>query len=190
MKTRLLWVLAAAVMLVLVARHTPAGDDKIPIPKPGPEHKLLAKLEGTWDCKAKFWMGPGEPKESTGAMKRTMIMGGLYLQEKFAGDFLGTKFQGFGVIGYDTNKKKFVSAWIDNFGTGIMVSEGTYDPDAKTLTYTSEEFSPAYGGKVKTRDVLKLISDDRQVFEMFRTPMGGKEMKAMEITYTRAQQQK
>ena len=35
-------------------------------------------------------------------------------------------------------KKKFVGSWVDNMGTGIMFSEGTYDPATKTFTYTSE----------------------------------------------------
>jgi hypothetical protein len=42
------------------------------------------------------------------------------------------------------------------------------------------------GGEFKIRDVLRMVSDDQQVFEMFHTPKtSGKEMKVMEITFTR-----
>src|SRR5215470_4588351 len=51
---------------------------------------------------------------------------------------VGLGIQGMAVEGYDNVKKKFVSSWIDNMGTAIMISEGTYDAGAKTLTYTAE----------------------------------------------------
>ena len=48
------------------------------------------------------------------------------------------EFKGHGMEGYDNAKKKFVGTWIDNMGTGIMMSEGDYDPSSKTFTYRSE----------------------------------------------------
>jgi hypothetical protein len=175
-----------------VTQETIQGGDKkddnplAKLPKPGPEHKLLAKLEGTWNAKVKSWFGPGEPKESSGVMVRKIIMDGRYLHEDFKGEFLGMKFLGRGVTGYDVNKKAFVMAWIDNFGTGISTSTGTYDKSSKTFTFKGEEDIPEMGGKTKTRDVLKLVSDDEELFEMYRTPVKeGKEFKVMEITYTR-----
>ena len=65
------------------------------------------------------------------------------------------QFKGMGVEGYDNVKKKFVSSWIDNMGTGIQFSEGTYDPATKTFTYTSEiEMMP--GMKTPVREVIKV----------------------------------
>ena len=198
MKTRILLTAAFAALVCLTAQQATQGGDKkkdedpfAKLPKPGPEHKLLAKLEGTWNAKVKSWFGPGEPKESSGVMVRTMIMDGRFLHEEFQGEFLGKKFLGSGVTGFDVNKKKFVMAWIDNFGTGIDTRTGTYDKDNKTFTFQGEEDSPETG-KTKIRDVLKLVSAEEQVFEMYRTPLGttekktdGKEIKVMEITYTR-----
>jgi len=192
-KTRILLTAAVAALVCLTAQQNIQGGDKkkddnpfAKLPKPGPEHKLLAKLEGTWDAKVKAWFGPGEPKESSGVMVRKMIMDGRYLHENFKGEFLGMKFLGQGITGYDVNKKKFVMAWIDNFGTGISTSTGTYDKDSKSFTFQGEEDIPEMGGKTKTRDVLTLVSDDEERFAMYRTPLKeGKEFKVMEITYTR-----
>ena len=40
---------------------------------------------------------------------------------------------------YDNNKKRFVSAMIENhWGTGIALLEGNYDSTAKTIIYESE----------------------------------------------------
>jgi hypothetical protein len=191
MKARIFLALALAAAVGWMAGASGlAGEKKedpfAKLPKPGPEHKVLAKLAGTWHAEVKSWFGPGEPKESKGTMVRKMIMDGRYLQEYFQGDFLGKKFQGLGISGYDVAKKKYVMAWIDNFGTGIQTNYGTYDGEAKTFTFLGEEDSPDFGGKMKIRDVLHLISADEQRFEMFRTPLKkDKEFKVMEIKYTR-----
>jgi hypothetical protein len=183
-----MWLMAAVAVGFACLQAGAGGDKKdapFPVPKPGPEHKLLAKLEGKWDAKVKAWFGPGEPMESNSVMTRKMIMDGLFLQENFTGAFAGMKFKGQGLTGYDGQKKKFVFAWVDNFSSSISTSEGTYDEGKKTFTFVGEEDSPM-GGKMKMRDVLTIISDDEERFEMYRTPKDGKEMKVMEINYTRA----
>lgn len=191
MKARLLLMAAVACGFVFLHATVDGGDKKkeepaFAKPKPGPEQKLLAKLKGTYDAKITSWFEPAKPMESKGLTKRKMIMDGLFLQENHDGEFFGAKFKGMAIIGYDTDKKHYFMAWIDNFGTGIMVNQGTYDPAAKTWTYVGEEDSPK--GKLKTRDVFTVLGDDEQRFEMYRTPVapGAKEFKVMEVVYTRA----
>src|SRR5205823_1531481 len=94
------------------------------------------------------------------------------------------QFKGMAVEGYDNMKKKFVSSWIDNMGTGIQYSEGTYDPASKTFTFSSEmEMMP--GMKTPVREVLKMADKDHMMMEWYETH-GGQEKKTMEIAYTRA----
>lgn len=152
------------------------------IPKPGPEHKQLAKLTGTFKVKAKMFDGKGGVAESTGTMKRTMILDGRYLKEDFTGELLGMKFKGMGMVGYDVQKKKYVAIWVDNVSTGIASSEGVFDESTKTLTSRGEETMK--GKNVKTKDVLIIVSPDEQHMELYRE-FAGKEFKIMEITLTR-----
>jgi len=92
-------------------------------------------------------------------------------------------FKGMSFEGYDNAKQKFVSSWIDNMGTGIMMSEGTYDPATKAFTYTSEiEMMP--GMKQKVREVIKIVDNNHHTFEWYED-RGGQEAKTMEIKYTR-----
>jgi Protein of unknown function (DUF1579) len=73
-------------------------------------------------------------------------------------------FKGMGIEDYDNVKKKFVGTWVDNMGTGIMMSEGRYDVATKTSTYTGEiEAIP--GMTQKNRKVVKIIHKDHQTFE-------------------------
>ena len=68
-------------------------------------------------------------------------------------------------------------------GTGVMMSEGDYDPATKTFTYTGEiEVMP--GMKQKIREVVKLTDKDHMDFEWYED-RGGQEMKTMEINYTK-----
>jgi hypothetical protein len=64
-----------------------------------------------------------------------------------------------------------------------MQSEGTYDPATKTLTYTSE-YEPMPGMKTKVRELLKIPDKDHHTLEFYED-RGGKEVKVMEIIYTR-----
>jgi|SRR5208282_6103780 len=182
----------------------PKKDDKKPgesemmammmeLAKPGDNHKLLASGVGTWDYKVKFWMSPdGPPVESGGTSVARAVMDGRYVITDHTGKMqmpgpdgamTDMQFVGMSVEGYDNVKKKFVSSWIDNMGTGIMNSEGTYDAGSKTLTYLAE-YEPMPGMKTKMRQVLKIADKDHRSIEFFED-RGGKQVKTMEIGYTR-----
>ena len=92
-------------------------------------------------------------------------------------------FKGMAIEGYDNVKKKFVAAWMDNMGTGIMTMQGDYDPASKTLTYAGE-VEPFPGMKQTIREALKITDKDHMFLEWYE-PRDGKEVKTMEINYTR-----
>jgi hypothetical protein len=93
------------------------------------------------------------------------------------------EFKGTSIDGYDNVQQKFVSTWCDNMSTGIMMSNGTYDPTTKAFTYTSEmEMMP--GMKTKVREVIKVVDADHHNLEWYEN-RGGQEVKTMEINYTR-----
>jgi hypothetical protein len=158
-------------------------------------HKLIADLAGTWNYTVKFWMNPdpnAKPQESKGIATRKPTMDGRYFVMDVTGKMEmpgpdGKKkemtFKGMGIEGYDNVKKKFVGTWMDNMGTGIMMSEGTYDPATKTFTYTGE-YEAIPGMKTKIREVMKIVDKDHHNFEWYED-RGGQEAKTMEISYTR-----
>ena len=158
-------------------------------------HKLLASLDGTWSFNTKMWMSGdpnSKPEESKGTAVRKSVMGGRFVTMDVNGKFKmpdetgkmkDVEFKGMGIDAYDNAKQKFVSAWMDNMGTGIMMAEGTYDPATKTFTYTGE-YQMAPGMKQQIREVIKLTDKDHMVFEWYEN-RGGTEAKTMEISYTR-----
>lgn len=157
-------------------------------------HKLLEYMLGNWDYSNKMWMGPGDPTVSTGTCTTRAIFDGRFFVSDHVGNMempgpdgkpVKREFKGTATTGYDNMKQRFVATWIDNMGTGIMLSEGTYEPGTKTFTFFTEMDDPmAPGTRVKVREVIRVLDKDRHVLEWFET-RAGKENKAMEITYTR-----
>lgn len=174
------------------AGQPPAGDPMMEAmmkaAQPGPEHAAMAKMAGTWDAAVKMFESADKFEESKGTMVYTSVHGGRYIQMEYKGEMMGGPFTGSGLWGYDNSTKKYVSTWSDNWSTGIMMLTGTYDAAAKTYNSVGEMSMAMPDGslmKMKHREVIKVISDDKHVMEMYGAGPDGKEMKHLEITYTR-----
>ena len=148
---------------------------------PGEMHKLLATVEGQWTTEGKMWMDPkSEPMITKGECTYKMILGGRYQESTFTGDFMGQPFEGRSLMAYDNFKKQFESTWIDNMGTGVMKTVGTFDPATKTFTMTGKEVDPTTGKERAIRETLKVVDNDTQVMTMYNA-----EIKTMEMTFKR-----
>lgn len=152
---------------------------------PGPPHQALAATVGTYDLRIKSWHEPGGPAmEEVGTATRKMLLGGRVLLEEVSSTMMGMQFTGQGLTGYDNVSGKHWSVWTDSMSTGAMVSEGTCDAK-NTCTFTGSWNDPIKKGPVTARMTSRWTSPTTQVFEMYGAGKDGKEMKMMEITYTK-----
>jgi len=152
---------------------------------PGEPHKLFATLAGSWSTTTKEWMEPGKPAmESSGTAEMKMLLDGRFLYQEFNGQMMGQPFNGIGIDAYDNMTKKYTTAWMDSMGTGIFMMEGTASADGKTITLRGSHPEPG-GGKMTHRAVWKIIDANNQTFDMYGSHGHGKEMKMLEIVYTR-----
>jgi len=170
MKTvRWFCAVALAAALVVPARAQEA-------PKPGPEHEVLKKLEGTWDTTMKFG-----GMETKGTVVYKMELGGMWLVGNLESDLLGQKFYGKGLDTYDAASKKYVSVWFDSMGTRPLTMEGTLDKDKKTITLAGE--GPGMDGKpTKYKSTSEMPDDNTINFTMW---MGDGKDPAFTIVYKR-----
>jgi hypothetical protein len=149
-------------------------------PQPGPEHKALGKMEGTWDVTMTL---PGNIK-AKGTMRCKMECGGLWLARDIETKLGSLPFHFKGLDGYDPLKKKYVSVQFDSLTTVPTLLEGTYDETTKTITQTGE--TRDFNGSPETiKSVLKNIDDDHQLVEVYRVYPDGKEAKHLTIEYSR-----
>ncbi len=198
---RLLHLTLTCLCLVLAASIAMAKDKKPAKPMdpqammelwkklgtPGEPHKQLASLAGSWTTTTKEWMEPGKPPtESTGTADMKMLLDGRFLYQEYNSQMMGQPFSGIGITAYDNLRQRYVSAWIDSMGTGIFMMEGTASADGKTITLKGSHPEPG-GGQMTHRAIWNIVDSNTQTFDMFGAHRGQKEMKMMEITYTRKQ---
>src|SRR5262245_13378069 len=157
------------------------AQEQPPTPKPGPEHALLKKLEGTWDAVMKMAEAPA-PMKAIATYK--MELDGMWLTSEFKMDDPAMKFTGRGLDGYDQNKKKYVGIWVDSMSSAPLVMEGTFDEKTRTSTMSGLGAGPDSKPQ-KFKTVTRLVDDDHQNFEMFMVGADGKETSAFTIAYTR-----
>lgn len=165
----------------------PAASQAMPpMPKPGPEHALFKEDVGTWDASVESFMAPGAPPmTSKGVETNTIGCSGLCLITEFKGEMMpGSAYEGHGVSTWDPAKKKYVGSWTDSMSAGLMISEGTWDPAARTMTGYMEGPDMS-GATVKMRSVVEYKGAGSRVFTMYGPGPEGKEAVAMRITYAR-----
>jgi Protein of unknown function (DUF1579) len=161
-------VIVAAVLVVPAWTQEP--------PKPGPEHELLKKQEGTWSTTMK-----AGGQEFKGSVTYKMELGGLWLVGSLESDLAGQRFFGKSLDTYDAGKKKYVGVWADSMGTTPLLMEGTYDKDKKTLTMIGE--GPGMDGKLtKWRSVSTMPDNDTINMSMF---VGDAKEPMFTVTYKR-----
>lgn len=152
---------------------------------PGEGHQFLQKMVGEWDIISKMWQQPGqEPTITKGPGKGKMIMGGRYLEMSYQGTMMGMPFEGLEIHAYDNHSREYISIWIDNMGTGIMVNKGTLDKTGKILTQFAEVDDIFTGKKTKSKTVTTLINPDKWLMEMYMIDAQG-EFRSLEVTHTR-----
>ncbi len=153
---------------------------------PGEAHRKLDVLVGTWTARVKSWMAPGQPPEETeGTAVNTWVLGDRFLEQKYDGTMMGKPFSGIGYTGYDNSKRRYESFWIDNMGTGQMVSTGSCDKTGKVFRATSMMDDPLTGKKTKVEEKTVIVDADTHRMEMSRAGPDGKTFKMLEIVYTR-----
>ena len=200
MASKLVLKLLASVATLLVASLALAQEGKPPAMTPeqqaemeaymkagtpGAPHQMLASTAGTYDLKIKSWQEPGgPPMEATGTATRKMILDGRVRVEEMASTMMGMPFTGQGLCGYDNVTGKYWSLWLDSMSTGVMVNEGTCD-GKNACSFTGSWNDAIKKAPVKARMTSHWTSPTTEVFEMYAPGRDGKEMKMMEITYTK-----
>jgi hypothetical protein len=154
---------------------------------PGKEHEFLMREIGDWDCETTMWMTPdSEAIESTGTATVKPILDGRYTQVEWKGEMPGMgPYNGLGTYGYDNVKKKYVSTWMDNMSTGMMVGEGELSEDGKKLTWEYKGHCPIQKKEIVMRQIETITSPTTKTLEFFGPDKTGKDYKHMEIKLTK-----
>jgi hypothetical protein len=157
---------------------------------PGPEHKLLASLEGTWKQEIRFWMSPGsEPIISAGQTVNRMILGGRFLQCLAEGGEGEMKMESLTIMGHDNRYGEYTLVGLDTWGTYYITASGSLDQESNVITMLGSDADPIMGFDQVYDMVVRFADKDKYIIEViFKNPEmtgGADEFKMVEIIHTR-----
>ncbi len=151
--------------------------------QPDEHHASLADLVGEWTFSMTHWPAPDAPPQMVeGSKTSEMIMGGRYLVSEYHADMGSFPFEGRSVTAYDRTAGEYVSTWIDNMSTTMMVSRGNDEGGA--LVMRANYTDPVTRAAQVHRTVDRQLPDGVHVTEYF-VEEGGTERKTMEFVYRR-----
>ena len=112
------------------------------------------------------------------------MLGGRVFSEELQSSMYGQPYTGFGLTGFDNVTGKYWTTWNDSMTTGLTTGTGTCDAQAR-CAFTAHWDDPVSKQPVTARISIGWTSPSVEIFEMFGPGPDGKEMKMMEMTYTR-----
>lgn len=152
---------------------------------PGAPHAGLAATAGSYDILIRSWQVPGKPpSEDAGTATRKMILDGRVLVEMMDSTLMGQPYTGHAMSGYDNITGEYWTTWMDNNSTGLVVFRGSCDA-AGACSLSGSWRDPVGKAPTTARMATRWTSPSTQLFEMFGPGKDGKEVKAMEILYTK-----
>jgi hypothetical protein len=155
--------------------------------QPGAEHKKLQPFVGNWNFTMKLWTDPSQPPaELKGTIERKWIMDGRFVQETAHGECAktGKSFEGMGILGYDSARKKFSMVKICGLCGTVSSSLASSDSKGTRFECGTEECCPLSGEMIKGRDELLVESNDRIVLNVYKT-INDREVKVGEMVTIR-----
>ncbi len=127
-----------AVLRKPIGPGIPKGRYRAPEPF-GPEATPQDIEEGTWDLEVTVVEpAPGAPPMKVPGVEVNAIMpswtNDKWVISDYRAMFMGRPFEQRGILGYDTNKEKYVGSWVKSVQANLGQFEGTYDAKTSTLT--------------------------------------------------------
>ena len=117
------------------------------------QHKIVMQGVGEWEGTISMNM-PEMPEPMVMPCTETVTaVGELWTVSRFESNFMGADFAGSATFGYDVEKKKFVSTWVDSMTTTITNMEGEYDSEANAVVSLYSAKDSMTGEMVNKRSV-------------------------------------
>lgn len=152
---------------------------------PGPVHKQLAKLAGSYDTLTKFYMEPGgKAVETPGSASIKPILDGRFLMEEASSTFMGQPTSSLRMLGYNNGSKQFEGIWTYTMSTAILRLTGTSKDDGKSIDFTAS-WDVSAAARETLEVVIRTIDSDHFAVELKSKQPDGKPGPTLITTYSR-----
>jgi hypothetical protein len=151
------------------------------------QHKILSRSNGTWTGEATVWFSPDRPPvTSTSILTNHMDSNGLFQISEIKGNITGggRPFTGVRITGYDTVRKVFTRAMLQDGSPGVAM-EGKWDEATKSFSMPFKQTDKS--GKEKSlKEVYTFVDEDTEILEIYDTASPiGKEFRILKVTWHR-----
>lgn len=150
------------------------------------EHRNLAYFAGDWSSVTSIWFDQTKPPiNSQGHLHSELILGGRFLDSRYDGTFFNAPLTGRGLIGYENERHRFVSSWIDSSSTSMWIGYGSYDSTKQTYTFVGTREDPMGGSPIEVREEMHELNADHYEFVWYER-RGASDLKTMQVVYSRS----
>lgn len=152
---------------------------------PGEHHKRLESMTGHWDLSSRFRMDPAaEWETSTSEAEIEWVLDGRFLKQEVEDDGTGMSdrpFKGLSFLGYDNAAEEYVTLWMDNHSTMMMMARGTAD-ESGVITFTGTYTDPISKTEKEYTWIYRPVENGYKM-EMYEPGPDGKSFLSGELTY-------
>ena len=164
------------------APPAPLGPSPSP---PSPGHAVVLRDVGAWSAQVENHLPAGGPPSSKGTETRTVCCGGNFVITDFVGGSKKEPYAFHGILGFDPERKKYVSARVDTADRSLEVREGDYDAAGDTLTFHYDG-PDGHGGTTHLHEVDQWKGTDQRTVTVFVPGADGRDAAGLSIAYRRA----
>ncbi len=134
--------------------------------QPGAMHKKLDPLVGEWQTNVTRLAPDGtEVPGGSGVTRITQIYGGRYQRWDAVMEIGGRSHETTGWLGYDRNMQEYQLCMITSFSSGMGIYRGIGDLGKEGIVLVLEQVDPKTGAHMRSRNRLKMITNDHFVIE-------------------------
>jgi hypothetical protein len=152
---------------------------------PGAGQKLLQQFVGEWDVVKTLHPTNGEPVETRGTCRQTMLHDGRFLQSVFVFN-TGGGATGLGLIGFEAESGQFTSVWTDSRSTRMSLRQSQGPFDGEEIVLFSKSLDDGSGGARRSRTMTRLEDNGcKIVHRQFNIGADGSERLFMELVLIR-----
>ena len=159
-------------------------SEAMEMPQPTAEHNRLREHAGTWHVHSTFYMDPSQPPMEVEAKETIEMFGDFWTRSLYEADMFGRPFQGTAMLGYDPQKKEYVSTWFDTMSPTLFKFSGNFT--GEVLEMKGRAYDCNLKAETNYRTTETHESPNKRVFEMFMELPDGTEAKIFTHVYTRA----
>ncbi len=177
----------AALTTTVMSQNEPPSEEEMmammmKFMTPAEDHAKLDAFQGKYDFTVKMWMAPGAPPDiSENKGDYEWMLDRHFMRGNFEGEFFGQPFNGLDITGYDIFREEYVSIWLDNFSTGVMITRGKMNDDGVIVMHGTMDDVMSQTKDLPVKTKLYMNDKGERVYEMYIPGPDGKMFKHMEV---------